>query len=177
MIQSVDAGVNRLTNTQSSSQDRSRRRQLSSVQSQVNQSQAIQVQGITRDAPYSVNRTAIESSVNCLNNTILGRSGGIIILVSGTGSTGNESFGAGPYTQLLPFLAPGFDVCLLDLPDRSQGDAQVTSEYIAGNIIPLAKKSRTGKVSLIGHSQGNLNIQWALNFWPSTRPFVHHYVS
>lgn len=153
ILQYVDAGINRLPSSRRSND-------------QDNSGEVTQLQGITRDAPYSVNQTAIESSVKCLNSTILGRPGGIVLLVAGTGSTGNESFGAGPYTQLLPFLAPGFDVCLLDLPDRSQGDAQVTSEYVAGNIIPLARKSKTGKVSLIGH-----------NFWPSTRPFVHHYVS
>jgi hypothetical protein len=32
--------------------------------------------------------------------------------------------------------------------------------------------SATKKVFIIGHSQGNINIQWALAFWPSIRRYV-----
>lgn len=62
-------------------------------------------------------------------------------------------------------------------PTRSLGDAQINAEYIAYNIRTLAEQRSTGKVFLIGHSQGNINIQWALDFWPSTRPYVAGFVS
>jgi hypothetical protein len=57
------------------------------------------------------------------------------------------------------------------------GDAQINAEYIAYNIKVLAEKSRTGKVFIVGHSQGNINIQWALEFWPSIREYVEGFVS
>jgi hypothetical protein len=53
----------------------------------------------------------------------------------------------------------------------------VTAEYIAYNIKSLAQQSSTGKVFLIGHSQGNINIQWALAFWPSVRQYVEGFSS
>jgi hypothetical protein len=56
----------------------------------------------------------------------------------------------------------GYDIAWFTSPTRSLGDVQVTAEYIAYNIGQLAKQSATGKVFIIGHSQGNLNIQWAL---------------
>lgn len=137
---------------------------------------ALQPRSITQDAPYSVEQATIESVLTCPKN-IGQAAGGVVLLVHGTGSTGNETWGSGPYTELLPTLSPGYDVCYVTSPNRSQTDIQITSEYVAGNIAQLAKKSKTGKVSLIGHSQGNLNIQWALNFWPSTRQYVDKFVA
>jgi hypothetical protein len=80
-----------------------------------------------------------------------------------------------PYEQCLEspfFSSDGYDVCYVSIPARSLDDAQVNAEYVAYNIQDLAAKSSTGKVYLIGHSQGNLNIQWALAFWPSLRSKV-----
>ncbi len=42
------------------------------------------------------------------------------------------------------------------MPGRTIGDAQISSEYVAYNTANLASQSATGKVFLIGHSQGNL---------------------
>ncbi|GAA5925985.1 esterase/lipase family protein [Sporobolomyces koalae] len=115
------------------------------------------------------------SAVTCPNG-IQGKAGGIVLLVHGTGSTGAESWAQGPYVLELPSAGPGYDVCYVDLPGRSIGDAQVSSEYVAYNIKDLAAKSATGQVSLISHSQGGLNVQWAVDFWPSYRSLVHAFV-
>jgi hypothetical protein len=69
-------------------------------------------------------------------------------------------------------FSPGYDIAWFTSPTRSLGDAQVTAEYIAYNIKRLAAMSATKKVFIIGHSQGNINIQWALAFWPSVRKYV-----
>ena len=69
-------------------------------------------------------------------------------------------------------VSPGYDIAWFTSPTRSLGDAQVTAEYIAYNIKRLAAMSATKKVFIIGHSQGNINIQWALAFWPSMRKYV-----
>lgn len=37
--------------------------------------------------------------------------------------------------------------------------------------------SSTKKIFIIGHSQGNINIQWALAFWPSVRQYVTGFIS
>jgi hypothetical protein len=75
-------------------------------------------------------------------------------------------------SKSLTFTSDGYDVCYVTIPERSLGDAQVNAEYVAYNIQDLAAKSSTGKIYVIGHSQGNLNIQWALAFWPSLRSKV-----
>lgn len=74
-------------------------------------------------------------------------------------------------------LSPGYDIAWFTSPSRSLEDAQTTAEYIAYNIRQLAQQSSTGKVFVIGHSQGNINIQWALAFFPSTRDLVSGFIS
>lgn len=133
---------------------------------------------VTKDAPYTVPVSTLSSAIECPSSTPIGDApGGVVLLVHGTGSTGEESWGSTPYASLLPQLSPGFDICWITLPGRSQGDIQVSAEYVAYNVAPLASKSKTGTISVIGHSQGNLDIQWALNFWPSTRPLVKSFTS
>ncbi|GAA5846710.1 hypothetical protein JCM3766R1_002888 [Sporobolomyces carnicolor] len=119
--------------------------------------------------------TTYTSAVTCPNG-IKGKAGGIVLLVHGTGSTGAESWAQGPYVLKLPTAGPGYDVCYVDLPGRSIGDAQYSSEFVAYNVKDLAAKSSTKKVSLISHSQGGLNVQWAMDFWPSYRSLVSAFV-
>lgn len=128
-----------------------------------------------------------------------------MLLVHGTGSTGKESWGSGPYVQVLPTVGKGYDVCWvsgldsalgwsraqcsgrspfpfasdmqIDLPNRSLTDAQLSASYVAHAIHHLAAQSSTSRISTIGHSQGaGLNIQWALQFYPSTIPLVQNYI-
>ncbi|EPQ26126.1 uncharacterized protein PFL1_06334 [Pseudozyma flocculosa PF-1] len=131
----------------------------------------------TSDAPFSVSAATAQNVINCPNG-IQGKAGGIVFLVHGTGSTGPESWGNGPWTSLLPTLGPGFDVCYITLPDRSQGDIQISAEYVARGIQYLAPQSSTGKVGIVAHSQGNLNVEWALTFWPvAARSVTAEYIA
>ncbi|OCF40558.1 hypothetical protein I317_05649 [Kwoniella heveanensis CBS 569] len=128
------------------------------------------------DAPYSLSCSEL-GSVITVPDGFQDKEGGIVFLVHGTGSTGEETWDTGPYHTILPNKGKGYDIAWFTSPTRSLGDAQVTAEYIAYNIKVLAQKSKTGKVFLIGHSQGNINIQWALEFWPSMRQYVSGFVS
>lgn len=144
----------------------------------------------TTDAPYTISTTQLASVLVCPNGTA--NTNGIALLVHGTGSTGNETWGAGPYTLFLPRM--NIAVCWVNLPMRALGDMPTTAEYVAYNIQQLAPKSATGKVICIGHSQGaGLNIQyvlniypsprysspfrWSLLYWPSTRNMVSRYIA
>lgn len=53
----------------------------------------------------------------------------------------------------------GYDVCWISVPNRSLDDAQLNAEFAAHAIQELSYKSSTKKVYVVGHSQGNLNIQ------------------
>ncbi|BGP11008.1 hypothetical protein JCM10049v2_006902 [Rhodotorula toruloides] len=125
---------------------------------------------------YSQPCDTYAQTINCPNG-IRNATAGVVLLVHGTGSTGPETWDNGPYIQLLPNAGPGFDVCKITLPGRSLGDVQTTSEYVAFAIQQLAAQSQTGKVGIVSHSQGGLNVQWALDFWPSYRPLVSAFVA
>jgi triacylglycerol esterase/lipase EstA (alpha/beta hydrolase family) len=100
---------------------------------------------------------------------------GIALLVPGTALNGKDSFANGPFVQLLP--SEGFDVCWVSPPNRQLADAQIGAEYVANAIIQLAKKSKTGKIKVLGHSQGGgLSVPWATIFFPSARKLVSSFV-
>ncbi|EGG01384.1 lipase [Melampsora larici-populina 98AG31] len=130
---------------------------------------------LPEDAPFTVPKENMESSLKCIDaHEPMDKPGGVILLVHGTLSTPDVWFN---YIKLLPTLRPGYDICHVNLPDFSLGDVQVTSEYVAFAIDSFAQKSATQKVKIISHSQGGLNTQWALTFWPSLRSKVDTFIA
>ncbi|KZP13703.1 alpha/beta-hydrolase [Athelia psychrophila] len=125
-----------------------------------------------QDAPFSLDKTSLQRVIECPRG-ISGAPGGIILLISGTTASGGDEWPGTPYWEYLPYESPGYDICWFNNPSKGLGDAQLSSEYIAYNVPLLAKKSATGNVAFIGHSQGaGVTPQWALSFWPSIRKYV-----
>lgn len=56
-------------------------------------------------------------------------------------------------------------------------DLQDNAQFVVSSLRSLAKKSSTGKVGLVAHSQGNLLAQWSLVFWPSLRSKISNFIS
>ncbi|KZP32098.1 alpha/beta-hydrolase [Athelia psychrophila] len=135
------------------------------------------IASVSTDAPFSIETAELRKAIECPRG-ILGAAGGIVLLVSGTTLSGGDEWPGTPFYEYLPYEGPGYDVCWLNNPSKGLGDAQVSSEYIAYNIPLLASKSATGRIAIVGHSQGaGLTPQWALDFWPSTRAHVSAYVA
>jgi hypothetical protein len=96
-----------------------------------------------------------------------------VLLVHGTGATGAETWRDG-LGRTLPLK--GFDWCMVELPDRALGDIQTSSEYVVAAVREL--HDRTGaRVDLIGHSQGAVEIRWAVRFWSDVRAQVDDVVT
>jgi triacylglycerol esterase/lipase EstA (alpha/beta hydrolase family) len=91
-----------------------------------------------------------------------------VLLVHGTFADSKINW-SWNYKRTLP--AQGRTACTVDLPDRSAGDIQPTSEYVVYAIRTMARKSGRD-VATIGLSQGGLNIRWALRWWPDVRRLV-----
>ncbi|WDK20542.1 hypothetical protein CGRA01v4_11829 [Colletotrichum graminicola] len=63
------------------------------------------------------------------------------------------------------------DPLWVNIPDASLNDAQENSEYVAYSMNYI--QTWTGrKPAVVAWGQGNLNVQWALKYWPSTRDAV-----
>ena len=91
-----------------------------------------------------------------------------VLLVHGTFADSKINW-SWNYKKTLP--ARGEPACTVDLPNRSAGDIQPTSEYVVYAIRAMARRSG-GDISVIGLSQGGLNIRWALRWWPDLRHLV-----
>ncbi|MGV9315406.1 esterase/lipase family protein [Streptomyces sp. NPDC003691] len=96
-----------------------------------------------------------------------------VLLVHGTGVDAGLNWGWN-YAPALRGL--GYDVCTVDLPGRSLTDIQESAEYVVHALATM--RAATGrKVDAIGHSQGGLQLRWALTYWPSLRESVDDVVS
>lgn len=92
----------------------------------------------------------------------------VILLVHGTATTAEESWPAGMGVVL---HRAGFDWCMVQLPGRALVDIQRSAEYVVDAVHSLHR--RTGRrVSMIGHSQGALQVRWAVRWWPEVRAVV-----
>ncbi|KAI9924130.1 hypothetical protein ASPWEDRAFT_429172 [Aspergillus wentii DTO 134E9] len=126
------------------------------------------------DTPYSVAENSLREAIYIPKDFGYGKDGKKpMILVPGTavpaGLTYYFNFGK------LGSVAD-VDVVWVNVPNASLGDAQVNSEYVAYAINYISAMSDS-KVSVLSWSQGGLNTQWALKYWPSTRSAVEDFIA
>ncbi len=87
-----------------------------------------------------------------------------IMLVTGTGATGEQAYGIGKGA----FDAFGHPVCDVDFPDFTTADIQVSVQYLVYGIRREARLAGR-KVAVFGISQGGLLPRFALTYWPGLR--------
>jgi triacylglycerol lipase len=124
------------------------------------------------DAPFSVAAGTLAAALTCPGGNPTAAAPPVL-LVHGTATTGDQSWGKG-YVPAL--RAEGYTPCYVTLPSRAMDDMQVSSEYVAYNLHQLASLSGGLKPAIISHSQGGPVSQWALQFWPSTRSVTRAFI-
>jgi len=127
------------------------------------------------DAPYAVPESQLRSALYIPAGFTYGQKRPILF-VPGTGAFGGVNF----ISNLGKLLGNDgrFDPVYLNIPGAQYNDTQINSEYIAYGMNYIG--SVTGNqndLAVIGWSQGNLDTQWALQYWPSTRPVVTDFIS
>ncbi|AZK97757.1 esterase/lipase family protein [Streptomyces tsukubensis] len=124
------------------------------------------------DPPLSVPADRLAAALDCPPD-LGGSARDAVLLVHGTGVDADLNWGWN-YAPALSEL--GYDVCTVDLPGRSLVDVQESAEYVVHALTTM--RAATGrKVDAIGHSQGGLQLRWALTYWPSLRGSVDDVVS
>lgn len=118
------------------------------------------------DPALSIDPAAVASVLHC-PSTYAGNHDPVL-LVHGTGANADVAWDWG-YAPAL--RDAGFDVCTIDLPSASWEDIPRATEYVVVAIRTMAMASGRS-VALVGHSQGSLEIGWALDFFPSVRSQV-----
>lgn len=125
----------------------------------------------THEPRLHIDKATLRAALHCDGPFDSGRQP--VLLVHGTFTHGQENYG----WNYLPELASrGFDVCYVDLPNRSLDDIQLASEYVV-HAIRRMHRSSGKRVDVMGHSQGGLEPRWALRWWPSLQPMVSDLVT
>ncbi len=122
--------------------------------------------------PLDVEPIKLESALSCPEG-LTHPNKPVVLLVHGTATTATESW---PWGFGLVLPKAGFDWCMVQLPDREMIDIQVSSQYVVQAVRTLYAKTRH-KVDLIGHSQGGLQVRWAVRWWPDVRAHVNDVVT
>ncbi|KAF2032842.1 alpha/beta-hydrolase [Setomelanomma holmii] len=122
------------------------------------------------DATYSLSESALRKAIYIPSGFTYGQKRPVI-MVPGTGSYGGINF-ANNLRKLLTGQSFA-DPVWLNIPGAMLADAQTNAEYIAYAINYISSVSKTNKnaqnIAVISWSQGGLDTQWVLKYWPSTQ--------
>lgn len=127
------------------------------------------------DAPYSVSEADLRAALYIPPGFTNGAKRPILF-VPGTGAFGGVNF----ISNLGKLFGrdQGFDPVFLNVPGAMYNDTQINSEYIAYGINYLSSiTGNKNNLAVITWSQGGLDTQWVLQYWPSTRPVVDDFIS
>ncbi|PHH68317.1 hypothetical protein CDD82_653 [Ophiocordyceps australis] len=125
------------------------------------------------DPPYSNLEQHLRSAIFIPETFTYGKKPPVI-LFPGTGSTGFITYN-GNFIPLLTGV-DWADPVWVNVPRYLLDDAQSNAEYAAYAINYIA--SLTGcNVTMIPWSQGNIDTQWALKYWPSARSVTSSHVA
>ncbi|KLJ13449.1 hypothetical protein EMPG_11600 [Blastomyces silverae] len=128
------------------------------------------------DAPYSLDEIALRSAIHfpdafeyCQGEKKP------VILVPGTSVPARVGFNS-TLAKLLAATTYA-DPLWINIPNASHGDIQINSEYVAYAINYVSAICQGHNVSVITWSQGSINTQWSLKYWPSTRDVVEDFIA
>ncbi|CAG8043188.1 unnamed protein product [Penicillium olsonii] len=125
----------------------------------------------TTDAPYDIPEPNLRSAIyipptfTCTKIPIL--------LVPGTADPAGLTFSFS-YSRLLETNTT--NPVWVNIPDNSLSDIQDNAQYIAYAINYLSTQCGRS-IGVLGWSQGALDIQWVLKYWPSTRSVVSDFLA
>ncbi|OJD20946.1 hypothetical protein ACJ73_07714 [Blastomyces percursus] len=128
------------------------------------------------DASYSLDEIALRSAIQfpdvfeyCQGDKKP------VILVPGTSVPARVGFNS-TLAKLLAATTYA-DPLWINIPNASHADIQSNSEYVAYAINYVSAVCRGQNVSVITWSQGSVNTQWSLKYWPSTREVVEDFIA
>ena len=128
------------------------------------------------DAPYDVKEDRLRSAIYIPSNFTYGANGKLpVLLVPGTADPAGTTY----YFSYEKLLADTdfADPVWVNIPSESLGDIQVSSEYVAYAMNYISGISNNTKIGVLSWSQGSIDVQWALKYWPSTRDVVDDFMA
>jgi len=124
------------------------------------------------DPSYSVAESDLRNAISIPSTFTYGKKPPVI-LVPGLGVPASLTY---PHSYGKLLAGTSFaDPLWINVPTSSLQDAQITAEYVA-YAINYISASVSQNVSVLVWSEGSLNTQWALKYWPSTRAVVSDFI-
>lgn len=112
-------------------------------------------------------KATLDAAIHCYGPSLTTSKLTPIMLVTGTGATGQQAYLIGQGA----FELYGHPVCVVDFPYSTTADVQVSVEYLVNGIRYMNTQAKK-KIAIFGISQGGLLPRWALTYWPSLRSKV-----
>lgn len=129
---------------------------------------------VAEDPPFSIDaERARAESVDCTDVPDAPSDVDAVVLVHGTGTQGHEQY---DWNYGLRLAEEGIPFCIVTYPERGFGDMQASAEYVVVAVHEAAAISPSGRVDLVGHSQGATMPRWAVKYWPSVQELVDDFV-
>jgi triacylglycerol lipase len=126
------------------------------------------------DPAFSIDPEAAAQAVDCIvPEEPVAADVDAVVLVHGTGTEGHEQYAWNYEVRLAEERIP---YCVVTYPDRGQGDMQVSAEYVVVAVHEAAAISPSGRVDMVGHSQGATMPRWAVKYWPSVQAVLDDFV-
>ncbi|KAJ5229724.1 hypothetical protein N7489_010432 [Penicillium chrysogenum] len=127
------------------------------------------------DAPYDIPEERLRSAIYIPPAFSYGENNKIpVLLVPGTADPAGSTYYFS-YAKL--FTAnPHTDPVWVNIPENSLGDIQSNAEYVAYAINYISALSQR-PIGVLTWSQGSIDVQWALKYWPSTRAAVSDFMA
>ena len=121
---------------------------------------------VAADPPLTVPKAKLDAALHC-HGKLQGAQREPIMLVTGTGATGDEAYAIGKGA----FDVYKHPVCTVNFPDFTTADIQVSVQYLVNGIRSMERRAAR-PIAVIGISQGGLLPRFALTYWPSLREKV-----
>ena len=130
----------------------------------------------TGDPKFSVKETVLRAAIYIPSTfvTLNALNISAIVMVPGTAVPGGQTWAVGYAKKFIQDKIA--NPVWLNIPSNTLQDAQISAEYVAYAINYISQYTGGRNVSVIAFSQGNLNTQWALKYFPSTRKVVSDYI-
>lgn len=123
------------------------------------------------DAPYDIPESNLLSALYIPQTFTCAKTP--ILLVPGTADPAGSTFSFS-YSRLLDTNTTS--PIWVNIPNNSLSDIQDNAQYVAYAINYLSGRCRQ-QIGVLGWSQGALDVQWALKYWPSTRLGVSDFMA
>jgi len=133
---------------------------------------ALPASAVAAEPALTVPKATLDAAIHCHGPALKGTKLTPIMLVTGTGASGEDAYAIGKGA----FDLYGHPVCDVNFPNNTTANIQTSAQYLV-NAIRYEYAQSGRKIAIFGISQGGLLPRVALTYWPSLRSKVEDVIA